>query len=241
MLVLLLAISCPLFSQIKIVTNPPQPNANPSLIVSSSVNMPFWIYVNDVLQSDRSYYSICLQNIPAGDFYVRVEIDNQPHNCVGQYITMNNRNISLVLSQQSNYFGLRQQQTAVQPEWTMSLVMDYNHNGNGMQQPIVIQNNNYQSYPCMQETDFNQALAVINQQSYDNTRLTVAKQLVANNQLCAQQIIDVCKAFSFENNKLEFAKYAYPYCTEQNKYYLVNSVFTYESSKRELDEFIGGL
>ena len=73
---------------------------------------------------------------------------------------------------------------------------------------------------------------------YDNTRLNVAKQLAADNPLCASQIVEVCNKFSFESNRLAFAKYAYQYCTEQNKYYLVNQALKYESSKRELNEYI---
>ena len=58
--------------------------------------------------------------------------------------------------------------------------------------------------------------------------------------MSASQIANICKLFSFESNKLDFAKYAYGYCVDRNRYYLINEAFSYESSKRELDEFIKG-
>ena len=92
--------------------------------------------------------------------------------------------------------------------------------------------------PCLPEREFAQVLASLDKESFDNTRLTVAKQIVAVNPMCAEQIVQICGKFSFESNKLEMAKYAYAFCTDKNRYYLLNSVFTYDSSKRELNEFI---
>ena len=56
--------------------------------------------------------------------------------------------------------------------------------------------------------------------------------------MSASQILGICKLFSFESNKLEFAKYAYEFCVDKNKYFLLSEAFTYESSKRELSEFV---
>ena len=76
---------------------------------------------------------------------------------------------------------------------------------------------------------------------YPWAKLTVAEQVVSANPVTANQILGICKLFSFESNKLSFAKFAYTYCVDKNKYYLLNEAFSYESSKRELNEFIKGL
>ena len=52
------------------------------------------------------------------------------------------------------------------------------------------------------------------------------------------QIKELVKDEVFEDNKLEFLKFAYDHCFDQNKYYTVNSVFTYSSSKDEMNEFL---
>lgn len=94
--------------------------------------------------------------------------------------------------------------------------------------------------PCMNEADFNEFRDMLAENAFDSGKLTIAKQAISSNPMCVHQIAAICRMFSFENNKLEFAKYAYAYCTEKNKYYLINDVFSYESSKNELNEYIIG-
>ena len=93
----------------------------------------------------------------------------------------------------------------------------------------------------MNPHDYDEAYQLISKESFDSSKLTLAKQVISSNPMTASQILGICKLFSFESNKLEFAKFAYPYCVEPNKYYLLNDAFSYDSSKRELDEFIRGL
>jgi hypothetical protein len=93
---------------------------------------------------------------------------------------------------------------------------------------------------CMPAGDFNRAYSVIQGESFENTKLNTAKQVTSVNYLCVSQIIQICKLFSFEQTKLDYAKFAYPYCVDQNNYYLLNEVFTYAASKDELRKFIGG-
>lgn len=92
----------------------------------------------------------------------------------------------------------------------------------------------------MNEADFNEFRDMLAENAFDSGKLTIAKQAISANPMCVHQIATICRMFSFENNKLEFAKYAYAYCTEKNKYYLINDVFSYESSKNELNEYIIG-
>jgi hypothetical protein len=93
----------------------------------------------------------------------------------------------------------------------------------------------------MNPQDYDEAYQVISKESFDSSKLTVAKQVITSNPMTASQILGICQLFSFESNKLEFAKFAYTYCVDKNKYYLLNEAFSYESSKRELSKFIEGL
>ena len=92
----------------------------------------------------------------------------------------------------------------------------------------------------MSPHDYDDAYQLISSESFDSSKLTIAKQVVASNPMTANQILGICKLFSFESNKLEFAKYAYAYCVDPNKYFLLNEAFTYDSSKQELNEFVSG-
>ncbi|MCL2097979.1 MAG: DUF4476 domain-containing protein [Bacteroidales bacterium] len=96
----------------------------------------------------------------------------------------------------------------------------------------------YGHSPCIPQVDFTRMLSTIQKETFENTKLTVAKQITSYNMLCATQIAQICNLFTYENSKLEYAKYAYSYCSDKNNYYLINDVFSYSSSKEELNKFI---
>jgi hypothetical protein len=93
---------------------------------------------------------------------------------------------------------------------------------------------------CMPMPDFNKALSVIQGESFENSRLNTAKQITSKNYLCVSQIIQICRTFSYEQTKLDFAKYAYHYCVDKNNYFQLNEVFSYAASKDELRKYIDG-
>jgi hypothetical protein len=102
-------------------------------------------------------------------------------------------------------------------------------------QPTVIQ-----PAPCMQMTnsDFDGALNSIKAKSFEDSKLTVAKQITSKNCISAAQVKSIMGTFGFEETKLEYAKFAYDYCWEKNNYYKVNDAFGFESSIDELDSYI---
>ena len=91
---------------------------------------------------------------------------------------------------------------------------------------------------CMPVPDFNKAYAVIQGESFENSKLSTAKQITSKNYLCVAQIAQICRLFSYEQTKLDFAKYAYQYCVDKNNYFQLNEVFTYSGSKDELKKYI---
>ena len=56
--------------------------------------------------------------------------------------------------------------------------------------------------------------------------------------MTTMQIKQICQLFSFENNKLEFAKRAYKSCVDKNNYFKINEVFKFDSDKQQLSNFI---
>lgn len=76
-------------------------------------------------------------------------------------------------------------------------------------------------------------------ESFDSHRLDLAKFAVSGNRLSSAQIFELTSLFTFESNKLEFAKYAFHYVTDPGSYFIVANAFTFSSSKRELFDYIG--
>lgn len=90
----------------------------------------------------------------------------------------------------------------------------------------------------MRQNDFNAALATIKDAAFDDTKLSTAKTIASANCLSTDQVVAICNLLSFEEGKLDFAKYAYRFTTDQGNYFKVSNVFSFDSSKTDLSEFI---
>jgi hypothetical protein len=67
----------------------------------------------------------------------------------------------------------------------------------------------------------------------------VAKQVFNTNCITSAQVKEIMQQFSFENTKLDFAKYAYGHTFDPQNYYQINDAFEFSSSVSELNKFIG--
>ncbi|MBL4736233.1 MAG: DUF4476 domain-containing protein [Flavobacteriales bacterium] len=90
----------------------------------------------------------------------------------------------------------------------------------------------------MEDGDYAAAKSTIASNSFDDTKLTVAKQIVGSNCLFADQVLEITKMMSFEDSKLDFAKFAYTRTYDQGNYFKVNNAFDFESTIEELNEYI---
>jgi hypothetical protein len=96
-------------------------------------------------------------------------------------------------------------------------------------------------YGCpwpMSESDYNQAKQSISSKTFEDSKLTIAKQIVGNNCLLSSQVKEIMLLFTYESTRLDFAKFAYPYTLDQGNYFKVNDAFTYESSIDDLNDFL---
>lgn len=78
----------------------------------------------------------------------------------------------------------------------------------------------------------------LKKESFDETRLSLAKTMVSNNRMAAHQIKRLAESFSFDSNKLSFLKYAYTYCIDRQNYYECADVLTFTSDKEKLLRYI---
>lgn len=90
----------------------------------------------------------------------------------------------------------------------------------------------------MSDGDFASAKNSVASKSFEDSKLTMAKQIFDHNCLLSSQVRDMMSIFDFEATKLEFAKYAYGRTYDIGNYYKVNDVFDFESSISDLNAYI---
>jgi hypothetical protein len=90
--------------------------------------------------------------------------------------------------------------------------------------------------------DFSQIKGHLQKQSFNNTRLTMCKQILRDKGPCfsVPQIKELVLLFSFEQTRLELAQYAYDFTNDPSNFYLVSDVFTFSSTKEDFMEFLEG-
>ena len=90
----------------------------------------------------------------------------------------------------------------------------------------------------MDQAGFSNASQTVSGQSFEDNKLQVAKQVFNSNCMTSVQVAQLMGLFSFEDSKLDFAKFAYGHTYDLGNYYLVNNAFTFSSSVDELNAFI---
>lgn len=98
--------------------------------------------------------------------------------------------------------------------------------------------NGYGYGRVMSDNDFNDAKEILRKEWFENTRVSTAKQIIDRNRFTSRQIKEMLLLFTFENNRLELAKYAYGNTADKSNYFLVNDVFTFNSNKDDLSRYI---
>ncbi len=73
---------------------------------------------------------------------------------------------------------------------------------------------------------------------FENNRLTSTKTVIDKSNFTAAQVKELMLLFTFENNRLEIAKYAYRKTVDKHNYFQLNDALTFSSSKDELARFI---
>lgn len=91
-------------------------------------------------------------------------------------------------------------------------------------------------YP-MGPSDFESAKQSISSKGFDESKLTIAKQIIGSNCMLCAQIRELMDLMSFEATKLDLAKFAWNHNLDKGNYYKLNDAFTFESSIDELNKY----
>lgn len=87
-------------------------------------------------------------------------------------------------------------------------------------------------------SDVNAIKNAIEEESFSDDKIIVAKQALKGKCMSVKNIIYISESFDFEDGKLEFAKFAYNFTYDIDNFYQVNKIFSFSSSKEELNEYI---
>ena len=88
------------------------------------------------------------------------------------------------------------------------------------------------------EQSFSSIVQTLRSEYSENSRFILAKQIIDRNHFTSDQVKYMMQLFSFENNRLEIAKYAYRYTTDQRNYFVVYDALSYSNSKEQLADYI---
>jgi hypothetical protein len=90
----------------------------------------------------------------------------------------------------------------------------------------------------MIESDFIDFKKSIESIKFEDAKMNAAKNGIGIQCFLVSQIRELMQLFSFEETKLELAKYAYPFAYDIGNYSKLNDVFTFETSIEEINAFI---
>lgn len=106
-----------------------------------------------------------------------------------------------------------------------------NWNGNQNNQPNYVN--------VMNNQDFAQFITAVKRDaSFDDSKIGMITNAAQHTSFKASQIHDLVSLLSFEKGKLQLAKQLYATCLDKQNFYQVYEAFSFESSKKELNDFI---
>ena len=231
-----------------------------------SIDVPFFLYINNVLYNNRPSNDIRVPNLQNPRYNLRIVFANRQRRTLNgtavQLVNRNGQYLDVVFSVSSrggnrgivlesmnpvgrysdNYrngdnYGdddynedkyYRDQQ---QDERYDESEHDINNNRQNQGDPI--DDNDY-----LQKNDANQLNDLLNQKENDHDRLQIAAQELKNRRLRSSEIIDLMELFIRDDNKLAFAKYAYPSCVDKENYDKVGDALSFSSTREKLTAFI---
>lgn len=97
--------------------------------------------------------------------------------------------------------------------------------------------NNYGYRSAMSDYEFGRVLSSIQKEWFETNKVKSATQVINSSWFSAAQVKQMLQLFNFESNKLDLAKLAYAKTVDQQNYFIINDVFSFNSSKDELTRY----
>ena len=91
---------------------------------------------------------------------------------------------------------------------------------------------------AMTPSNFETMKKSVESKPFSETKMSTAKIATKNNCVSVNQVKEICKLFSMDEDKLAYAKYAYDYCVDKGNYFQVSEVFSFSTTTDEFNEFL---
>ncbi|MBE7499321.1 MAG: DUF4476 domain-containing protein [Verrucomicrobiales bacterium] len=92
----------------------------------------------------------------------------------------------------------------------------------------------------LSKAEWAELLRVVRKESFDNTRLAIARQVVAGarGRITSRQVREMLSSFTFEDGRLELAKVAYDSVVDPWNYHVVYDAFTFAANREKLVKYL---
>jgi hypothetical protein len=93
---------------------------------------------------------------------------------------------------------------------------------------------------AVSEAEMRDIVQALKKESFDQSRSKLGQQILSSSRrkFLAAQVRDMIKCFDFDVNRLEFAKFAYDYTLDRERYFVVNEAFDFSSNGQALSQYI---
>lgn len=92
----------------------------------------------------------------------------------------------------------------------------------------------------LSEKEFDPIYKALKKENFDNARLQTARQILSatGKKFLSSQIKRMADSFDFDNTKLDFAKFAFDYVLDPQRYFVVNDSFDFPNSRQALSQHV---
>lgn len=91
---------------------------------------------------------------------------------------------------------------------------------------------------AMTPSNFETMKKSVESKPFSDTKMSTAKIATKNNCVSVNQVKEISKLFSMDEDKLTYAKFAYDYCVDKGNYFQVSEVFSFSTTTDEFNEFL---
>jgi hypothetical protein len=226
----------------------PEVRKNTGSIVSifSNNGEKFWVVINGVRQNEVAQSNVTMENIHDDVVLAKIFFQNEKLPSLNQRIGTkdlngNHTKISYVITKnKKGKYVTRINSAETITELTSKTTTETNNN-----ESLNLDSRNQQKATekrdcaaAMEESDFNSAKNSIKNEFYSSSQMEMAKHIARNFCFNTSQVIEIANIFSYEQQKLEFAKLAYDITIDKQNYFKVNEIFGFSTSKTDLLNYI---
>ena len=85
--------------------------------------------------------------------------------------------------------------------------------------------------------DLDKLVSTIKARESESTRIAIAREAIRKNSILSEDLKTLLEQFEYETSRLEFAKFAYDYVCDKERFYYVYDAFKFDTSIQELQNY----